>query len=69
MTAPVTIDRMLRDRARLTPGRVAIEAVEGDWTYAELERRSDELAASIVPGSRVSTLTGNTAEHVAVFYA
>jgi fatty-acyl-CoA synthase len=65
----LTIDRMLRDRARLTPNRVAIESLEGDWTYAELERRSDELAASIEPGSRVSTLTGNTAEHVAVFYA
>jgi fatty-acyl-CoA synthase len=65
----LTIDRMLRDRARLTPNRVAIESLEGDWTYADLERRSDELAASIEPGSRVSTLTGNTAEHVAVFYA
>ena len=30
------------------------------WTYAELDRRSDELAAGLEPGSRVSTLTGNT---------
>jgi fatty-acyl-CoA synthase len=66
---PVTVDRMLRDRARTTPHRVAIEAAAGDWTYAELDRRSDELAASLDPGARVSTLTGNSAEHVAVFFA
>jgi len=66
---PVTIDRILRDRARATPGRVAIDAAGRAWTYAELERRSDELAACFEPGSRVSTLTGNTAEHVAVFFA
>jgi len=70
MSAPLTIDRMLRDRARLTPDRVAIDAAaDSTWTYGDLERRSDELAASIEPGSRVSTLTSNTAEHVAVFYA
>ena len=39
------------------------------WTYAELDRRSDELAAGFEPGSRISTLTGNTGEHVIVFFA
>ena len=66
---PLTIDRMLRDRARTTPSRVAIEAAGREWTYAELERRSDELAAQLEPGSRVSTLTGNSAEHVVAFFA
>jgi fatty-acyl-CoA synthase len=64
-----TIDRVLRDRARLTPARVAIDAAGERWTYADLDRRSDELARSLERGSRVSTLTGNTAEHVAVFFA
>ena len=54
---PVTIDRILRDRARATPDRVAIDAAGDAWTYAELERRSDELAAGFEQGSRVSTLT------------
>jgi fatty-acyl-CoA synthase len=69
MTAPLTIDRILRDRARLTPNRVAIDAGGEAWTYADLDRRSDELAAALEPGSRVSTLTANSPEHVAVFFA
>ena len=32
-------------------------------------RRSDELARGLSHGDRVSTLTGNTAEHVALFFA
>ena len=39
-----TIDRMLRDRARITPERVAIDEAGRAWTYAELDARSDELA-------------------------
>lgn len=69
MTAPLTIDRLLRDRARITPDRVAIEEQTRTWTYAELDARADELAASLAHGSRVSTLTGNSGEHVAVFFA
>jgi fatty-acyl-CoA synthase len=66
---PLTIDRIMRDRARATPGRVAVEVAGCAWTYAELDRRSDEIAAVLEPESRVSTLTGNSAEHVAVFFA
>ena len=66
---PLTVDLMLRHRARATPQRIAIEAGGHEWTYADLDRRSDELACSLEPGSRVSTLTGNSAEHVAVFFA
>ena len=65
----VTVDRMLRERARATPDRVAIEATGAAWTFAELDARSDELAAALEPGWRVSTLTGSTAEHVALFFA
>jgi fatty-acyl-CoA synthase len=65
----ITIDRWIRDRARLTPGRVAIDYQGREVTFAELEARSDELAASLGRGERVATLTGNTPEHVAVFFA
>ena len=36
-----TIDRLIRDRARITPGRVAILEPARTWTYAELDARSD----------------------------
>jgi fatty-acyl-CoA synthase len=64
-----TIDRILRDRARITPDRVAIDAAGRLWTYRELDERSDELARALGPGERVSTLTGNSAEHVVAFFA
>jgi fatty-acyl-CoA synthase len=64
-----TIDRMLRDRARITPERVAIDEGGRLWTYRELDERSDELARGLTRGERVSTLTGNSAEHVVVFFA
>jgi fatty-acyl-CoA synthase len=63
------IGRFIAERARVTPNRVAVEAPDGSWTYAELDGRSDELAARLEPGSRISTLTGNSAEHVALFFA
>jgi len=65
----LTIDRIIRDRARITPERVAIGEAGRTWTYAELDARSDELARGLTHGDRVSTLTGNTGEHVAVMFA
>ena len=67
--SPLTVDRMLRDRARITPGRVAIQEAGRTWTYGQLEARSDELAAGMAHGERVSTLTGNSGEHVATMFA
>jgi len=64
-----TIDRFLRDRARITPDRIAIDEHGRTWTYAELDARSDELAARLTHGDRVSTLTGNSGEHVALMFA
>ncbi|HEY6029332.1 MAG TPA: AMP-binding protein, partial [Gaiellaceae bacterium] len=63
------IDRIIRDRARNTPNRVAVDDGARRWTYAELDARSGELAACLGHGERVATLTANTAEHVAVFFA
>ena len=69
MSAPLTVDRMLRDRARVTPGRVAIDFGGREVTYAELDERSDELARTLTRGERVATLTGNSPEHVVTFFA
>jgi fatty-acyl-CoA synthase len=63
------IDRILRDRARSTPGRVAIDDGARAWTYAELDARAEELAPCFGHGERVATLTGSSAEHVAIFFA
>ncbi len=65
----LTVDRMIGERARVTPDRVAIVEASRSWTYAELDLRSGELAAGIDHGARVSTLTGNSGEHVALLYA
>src|SRR3954465_6168074 len=64
-----TIGRICSDRARITPDRVAIDEAGRTWTYAELEARSNALAASLSHGDRVSTLTGNSGEHVALLFA
>ena len=70
----LTLDRWLRDRARTTPGRVAIDCAGVETTYADLDERSERLAAGLVEaglgrGDRVATLTGTSAEHVVVFFA
>jgi fatty-acyl-CoA synthase len=69
-----TLDHWLRDSARRTPGRVAIDYLGREVTYAELDRRSDALAAGLRErgvrrGDRIATLTGNSPEHVMVFFA
>ena len=67
-----TIDRWIRDRARSTPDRVAIDYGGRLVTYRELDEGSDAFAASFAPlqrGDRVATLTGSTPEHVMVFFA
>jgi fatty-acyl-CoA synthase len=64
-----TIDTIIRDRARITPDRVAIDEGGRAWTYDELDRRSDELSRGLAHGERVSTLTGNSGEHVALMFA
>jgi fatty-acyl-CoA synthase len=70
----LTLGRWIRDRARTTPARVAIDFRGAETTYAELDERSDRLAAGLldaglVPGDRVATLTGTSPEHVVVFFA
>ena len=70
----LTLDRWIRDRARTTPARVAIDFAGRLVTYAELDERSERLAAGFLEaglrrGDRVATLTGSNPEHVVVFFA
>ena len=74
MSGQLTLGRWIRDRARTTPGRVAIDCRGAETTYAELDERSDRLAAGLLaagltPGDRVATLTATSPEHVVVFFA
>ena len=69
-----TLGRWTSDRARLTPGKVAVEHEGVATTYAELDARATALAerlvrAGYVPGDRIATLTRNCADHVVLFFA
>jgi fatty-acyl-CoA synthase len=71
---PLTLGRWLRDRARTTPDRVAVDEHDLLTTYAELDVRSERLAAALHEsglrrGDRIATLTGNSGDHVVVFFA
>jgi fatty-acyl-CoA synthase len=53
---------------------VAIDFLGSEWTYAELDERSERIAAGLLarglqPGDRVATLTANSPGHVAVLFA
>jgi fatty-acyl-CoA synthase len=70
----LTLDRWIRDRARTTPGRVAIDHLDVPTSYDELDEASERLAGGFLArglrrDDRVATLTGNSPEHVAVFFA
>jgi fatty-acyl-CoA synthase len=70
----LTIGRWLSDRARITPERIAIDYGGRSVTYAELDEVSDRFASSFAArglerGHRIATLTGNSPEHVALFFA
>lgn len=69
-----TLGGWLRDTARRHPHKVAVDDRGVPTTYAELEERSEELArafrrAGYGAGDRVATLTGNSVDHVVVFFA
>jgi fatty-acyl-CoA synthase len=70
----LTLDRWIRERARVTPDRTAIVFGERLVTYRELDECSDARAAALAArglerGDRLATLTGNSPEHVEVFFA
>jgi fatty-acyl-CoA synthase len=70
----LTVGRWARDRARVTPRRVAIDFQDELTTYGELDERSERLAAALLGsglerGDRVATITGNRPEHVELLFA
>jgi fatty-acyl-CoA synthase len=70
----LTLGRWVRDRALVTPGRIAIEHRGEPTTYSELDARSERLADALLRlglrrGDRVASLTGNRPEHVELFFA
>jgi fatty-acyl-CoA synthase len=70
----LTLGRWIRDRARTTPERVAIDEHDVETTYRDLDERSERLAAALLAsglrrGERVATLTGNSTEHVVCLFA
>jgi fatty-acyl-CoA synthase len=74
MGGDLVLGRWIRDRARATPRRTAIDYDGRRVTYAELDEASERLAGGfrargLRRGDRVATLTGNSPEHVAVFFA
>lgn len=76
MTSPgdLTLGRWVAERARLTPGKVALDDRGVALPYATLALRIDRFAAALRaagyrPGDRIATLTGNSADHVALFFA
>ncbi len=74
MSGPLTLDHWIRDRAALTPDRVAIDYLGSELTYRELDERSDRLArtlldAGLARGDRLATLTANSPGNVEAFFA
>ncbi|MCO5999487.1 acyl-CoA synthetase [Actinoallomurus rhizosphaericola] len=70
----MNLGRWIRDRARTTPHRTAIVFGTEEITYAELDDRSERLAAGLAArglrrGDRVATLTDNRPEHAELFFA
>src|ERR1700752_1037631 len=67
------IGNLQRARAAATPDRVCCAMDDDVFTYAEMDRRSDALAAglamlSVGPGERVATLAPNRTELLELFY-
>src|ERR1700743_273507 len=71
---PHTLGRWVGDSALRQPDRPAIVAGTEVVTYRELDERAPRLAgvllrAGCVPGDRIATLTGNSADQVVLFFA
>ena len=74
MSGNLTVGRWLRDRALITPDRVAIDFQDARLTYGELQAWADRVAsqlaaAGIGRGDRVASLSGNHPAHVALLFA
>lgn len=69
-----TVGRWTTDRALATPLRVAIDDRGVELSYRDLDERAQRLAQKLIDagcgvGDRIATLTGNSADHVVLFFA
>ncbi|MEU9039144.1 fatty acyl-CoA synthetase [Streptomyces sp. NPDC048352] len=70
-----TVDGLLRDSARRTPGRVAVRYRERSWTYAELDAAVSTGAAvlregyGLAAGDRVAAFAHNSDAYLIAFLA
>lgn len=69
-----TLGRWTRDRAVATPHRVAVDDRGVVLTYQQLDSRASALAEAFLDrgygvGDRIATVSGNSADHVVVFFA
>lgn len=70
----LTLGRWVAERARLTPDKVALDDRGVALSYGALSLRIDRFTAALrqaghAPGDRIATLTGNSADQVALFFA
>ncbi|MBH0131492.1 class I adenylate-forming enzyme family protein [Salinibacterium sp. NK8237] len=69
-----TLGRWTADRALATPDRVAVDDRGVVLTYRQLDDRATALAEAFLDGGygvgdRIATITGNSSDHVVVFFA
>lgn len=69
-----TLGRWTSDRALATPDRVAVDDRGVVLTYRDLDDRACKLAQALLKrgygvGDRIATITGNSADHVVLFFA
>lgn len=74
MSSLHTLGRWTGDRARLSPEKIAVEDRAGALDYAQLDARSERLAAALLAGGyrageRIATITANSADQVVLFFA
>ncbi len=74
LSATVRLDALLARSARLHPDRPALSGPGEEWTYAELDRAVDALAAELTaagltPGERVGVYAPKTPATVIALYA
>ncbi|MEO7146998.1 MAG: AMP-binding protein [Terrimesophilobacter sp.] len=69
-----TLGQWTGDRAIATPNRIAVDDRGVVLSYRELDDRASQLATMLTArgygvGDRIATITGNSADHVVVFFA
>lgn len=69
-----TLGRWTHDRALVTPERIAVDDRGVVLSYRQLDARASRLAESLRSsgyriGDRIATITGNSADHVVLFFA